>query len=81
MARLKRIFVGVEPSRSLVSGAFCLFGMLLLCSSHLQVGPQPFPVIYVVANLVRGLLDRKRSERGTSTKLQRELENKTKMDL
>ena len=26
------------------------------------IGPQPYPVIYVAANLVRGLLDRKRSE-------------------
>ena len=26
------------------------------------IGPQPYPVIYVVANPVRGLLDRKRSE-------------------
>ena len=40
-----------------------------------------YPVIYVVANPVRGLLDRKRSGakiRGTSTKLQREHENKNK---
>ena len=33
-------------------------------SSHEPIGPQPYPLIYVVANpvVVRGLLDRKRSE-------------------
>ena len=37
--------------------------LLLLFSSHLPIGPQPYPVIYVVANPVRDLLlDRKRSE-------------------
>ena len=36
--------------------------MLLLFSSHLPIGPQPYPVLYGVANPVRGLLDRKRSE-------------------
>ena len=37
--------------------------MLLLCSSHLPIGPQPYPVMYVVANpVVRGLVDRKRWE-------------------
>ena len=35
---------------------------LLLFISHLPIGPQPYPVIYVVAIPVRGLLDRKRSE-------------------
>ena len=36
---------------------------LLLFSSHQPpIGPQPYPVIYVVANPVRGLLDRKKSE-------------------
>ena len=34
----------------------------MLFSSHEPIGPQPYPVIYVVANPVRGLLDRKRSE-------------------
>ena len=28
--------------------------LLLLLSSHLPIGPQPYPVIYVVANPVRG---------------------------
>ena len=36
--------------------------VLLLFSSHQPIGPQPYPVINVVANPVRGLLDRKRSE-------------------
>ena len=37
--------------------------MLLLFSSHYQpIGPQPYPVRHVVANPVRGLLDRKISE-------------------
>ena len=36
--------------------------MLLLFFSNLPIGPQTYPVIYVVANPVRGLLDRKRSE-------------------
>ena len=36
--------------------------LLLLFSSHLPIGPQPYPVIHVVANPVRGLLDRKISE-------------------
>ena len=36
--------------------------LLLLFSSHEPIGPQPYPVIHVVANPVRGLLDRKRSE-------------------
>ena len=44
------------------------------------IGPQSYPVIYVVANPVRDLLDRK-NIRGTSTKLQREHENKTKTKL
>ena len=35
---------------------------LLLFSSHEPIGPQPYPVIHVVANPVRGLLDRKKSE-------------------
>ena len=35
--------------------------------------------MYAVANLVRGLLDRKKIIRGTSTKLQREHENKNKI--
>ena len=30
--------------------------------NDIQIGPQPYPVIYVVANPVRGLLDRKISE-------------------
>ena len=30
------------------------FAMLLLYSSHQPIGPQPYPVIYVVANPVRG---------------------------
>ena len=36
--------------------------LLLLFSSHQPIGPQPYPVIHVVANPVRGLLDIKRSE-------------------
>ena len=36
--------------------------LLLLFSSHYSIGPQPYPVIYVGANPVRGVLDRKRSE-------------------
>ena len=36
--------------------------LLLLFSSHKPIGPQPYPIIHVVANPVRGLLDRKRSE-------------------
>ena len=36
--------------------------LLLLFSSHSPIGPQPYPVLYVVVNPVRGLLDRKRSE-------------------
>ena len=51
--------------------------LLLLCSSHQPIGPQPYPAIYVVANPVRSLLDRENT-RETSTKLQREHENKTK---
>ena len=35
---------------------------LLLFSSQYPIGPQPYPVLYVVANPVRGLLGRKRSE-------------------
>ena len=34
----------------------------MLFSSYKPIGPQPYPVIYVVANPVRGLLDRKISE-------------------
>ena len=33
-----------------------------VCSSHLPIKPQPYPVIYVFANPVSGLLDRKKSE-------------------
>ena len=36
--------------------------LLLLFSSHQPIGLQPYPVIYVVANPLRGLLYRKRSE-------------------
>ena len=36
--------------------------LLFLFYSHLPIGPQPYPVIYVVANPVHGLLDRKISE-------------------
>ena len=35
--------------------------VLLFCS-HYPIRPQPYPVIYVVANPARGLLDRKISE-------------------
>ena len=46
--------------------------------SHLPIGPQPNPVMYVAANPVRGLLlDRKRSEEHLQM-LQREHENKNK---
>ena len=55
----------------------------VLFSSHLPIGSQPYPVIYVDANLVRGLLDRKRSEehlqaltRATTTKTQRKAKQK-----
>ena len=40
----------------------CSALLLLLFSSHQPIGTQPYPVLYVVANPVRGLLDRKRSE-------------------
>ena len=39
-----------------------LFLLLLLFSSHEPIGPQPYPVIYMVANPVRDLLNRKISE-------------------
>ena len=51
------------------------------------MGPQPYPVIYVVANLVRGLLDRKISEETSSNqsmkiktkgKIKQERNNNTK---
>ena len=38
------------------------FRRVCVCSSHKPIGPQPYPAIYVIANPVRGLLDRKRSE-------------------
>ena len=46
--------IGEKPSVILL--------LLLLFSSHQPIGPQPYPIIHVVANPVRGLLDRKRSE-------------------
>ena len=33
-----------------------------VCFSHQPIGPQPYPVIYGVANPVRGLLNRKTPE-------------------
>ena len=54
--------------------------------SQLPIGPEPYPVIYVVANPVRGLLDRKRSEEHlqklramkTKTKTTKERKSNTK---
>ena len=40
-------------------------------------GPQPYPVIHVVGNSVRGLLDRKRSEEHLLPKRQREQKKNT----
>ena len=44
--------------------------MCNLINIHTNI--QPYPVVYLVANPVCGLLDRKRSKKGTSSKLQRE---------
>ena len=66
---LHRLFNACFHTYISVSRGYCNFeafqiynSLLLLFSSHQPIGPQPYPVIYVVANPVRGLLDRKRSE-------------------
>ena len=48
--------------------------------SHESFGPQPCPVIYAVANPVRGLLDRKISKRDISNALTRALKTKGEND-
>ena len=58
---------------------------MLLCSSHEPIRPQPYPVIYVVANPVRGLLDRKRSEeyllQSSNESMKQKQKNKTKQKM
>ena len=42
--------------------SYDIFMFIMEAAKPVSIGPQPYPVIYVVANPVRGLLDRKRSE-------------------
>ena len=52
---------------------------MLLFSSQQPIGPQPYPVMYVVTNPVRGLLDRTKSEEHLqSSKESKAKQNKTK---
>ena len=51
---------------------------LLLYSSHEPIEPQPYPVIYVVTDPVRGLLDRKRSEAHLQSSNKSKIKNKNK---
>ena len=44
----------------------------------LSIGPQFYPVIYVVANPVRGLLDRKRSEEHLQSSNEKSVKTKQK---
>ena len=74
----------VSPSRPAPA---CLFPTVMLnlcvgvcrCSSHDQpIGPKPYPVIYVVANSVRGPLYRKRSEEQLQSSSENIKQNKAK---
>ena len=59
-------------------GTYChISDVLLLFSSHKPIWPQPYPVIYVVANPVRGLLDRKRSEEDLPSSYERKTKTQT----